>query len=185
VPSQCDQVDARSRRGRSGETIRGTTAMAWCRPWSPDASHPSGALLLRPTHFTPTTIVRGPFGSGRRSSAPLERERVRHVRHDRLEGLRLHYTYRHQIPLTYVLCRSDCCQVMMFDCFILHRARPTIDRMCATTERAKCKTPCYGVWAVARERHARLCLSPYSGCPISASQSAFFGTAAHRWQRTT
>ena len=104
---------------------------------------------------------------------------------DRLEGLRLHYTYRHQIPLTYVLCRSDCCQVMMFDCFILHRARPTIDRMCATTERAKCKTPCYGVWAVARERHARLCLSPYSGCPISASQSAVFGTAAHRWQRTT
>jgi len=74
---------------------------------------------------------------------------------------------------------------MMLDCFILHRARPTIDRMCATTERAKCKTPCYVVWAVARERHDRLSLSPYSGCPISASQSAGFGTAAHRWQRTT
>jgi len=69
---------------------------------------------------------------------------------------------------------------MMLDCFILHRARPMIDRMCATTERVKCETPCYGVWAVARERHARLCLSPYSGCRISASQSA-----VHRWQRTT
>jgi len=74
---------------------------------------------------------------------------------------------------------------MMLDCFILHRARPTIDRMGATAVRAKCRTPCQGVWAVARGRNARLWLSPCSGCPMSASQSAVFGAAAHRWKGTT
>jgi len=174
VPSQCVQVEAQGRRGRSGETIRSTTAMIWRCSWPPDASHPSAALLLRPTHFTSTTSCRGPVGSGRRSSALQKRERVRHDRHYRLKGFRLKSMYHHQVPLIFVLCLSDCCQVLMLYCFILHRARPTIDRMCATTVRAKCKTPCYGSWASARETHAKLCLSPYSGCPISASQSAVF-----------